>query len=73
MLIGMSTLAGCCVAFGVLPQTVLQRFTAPAASALLHADAYSHAVLTGSGSLPTLSIDFDYTNALELVVVIVQT
>ena len=72
MVTGMSTLAACCVAFGVLPQTVLQRFMAPAASALLHADAYSHAVLTGSGTLPTLSIDFNYADALELVVVIVS-
>jgi len=72
MLTSMSALAGGCLAFGILPQTVLQRFMAPAASALLHADAYSRAVLTGSGVLPSVSVTFDYADVLEVVVVVVS-
>jgi multicomponent Na+:H+ antiporter subunit D len=72
MLTAMSALAACCFAFGILPQTVLQRFMAPAASALLHADAYSHAVLAGSGGLPSVSVTFDYEDPLELIVAVVS-
>jgi multicomponent Na+:H+ antiporter subunit D len=39
---------------------------APAASGLLHATAFSRAVLTGSGPLPAMPIDFHYADLLEL-------
>jgi NADH:ubiquinone oxidoreductase subunit 5 (subunit L)/multisubunit Na+/H+ antiporter MnhA subunit len=68
MLTGLVGLSGCCVAFGVVPGFVLDRIMAPAASGLLHATAYSHAVLAGSGSLPAMPIKFQYSDILELTV-----
>jgi multicomponent Na+:H+ antiporter subunit D len=66
MLTGLVGLSGCCVAFGVVPGFVLDRIMAPAASGLLHAAAYSRAVLAGSGPLPAMPIEFRYADLLEL-------
>jgi len=66
MLAGLVGLSGCCVAFGVVPGFVLDRIMAPAASGLLHATAYSRAVLAGSGPLPDMPIVFHYADLLEL-------
>lgn len=68
MFTGLIGLSVCCFAFGVLPQFVLDHLMAPAASGLLHADAYSSAVLAGSGLLPTTVIAVHYADALELAV-----
>ncbi|MBS2961423.1 Fe-S-binding domain-containing protein [Actinocrinis puniceicyclus] len=72
MLIGLSGLAVCCFAFGVLPGAVIDHVMAPAASGLLHARQYAHAVLAGSGRLPPVSVVFDYTDLTELTIVVVS-
>ncbi len=72
MLTGLFGLSACCVAFGVVPKFVLDRLMAPAASGLLHADAYARAVISGSGTLPNLPIDLHYGDALELTVTLVS-
>ena len=72
MLVALVGLSASCFAFGVVPRFVLDRLMAPAAAALLHADAYSRAVLSGSGQLPGVSIGFVYTDPLELAVAAVS-
>ena len=66
MLTGLFGLSACCLAFGLLPQFVVDHVVGPAASGLLHADAYSRAVLAGAGRLPTLPLGVHYADALEL-------
>ncbi|HEV2633592.1 MAG TPA: proton-conducting transporter membrane subunit [Actinocrinis sp.] len=68
MLTGMIGLGGFCVLFGVLPRYVLDHFMAPAAAGLLDPTGYSHIVMSGTGTLPSLSIPFAYTAIQELVV-----
>ncbi|HEV2633529.1 MAG TPA: proton-conducting transporter membrane subunit [Actinocrinis sp.] len=70
MLVEMVGLGVFCVVFGVLPRYVLDRFMAPAAASLLHAADYTRIIMagTGSGTLPALTIPFDYANLQELVV-----
>ena len=72
MVTGLAGLSACCFACGVVPRFVLDRLMAPAASGLLHADAYSRAVLSGSGRLPDITIAFHYTDMLELVLIVVS-
>ncbi len=72
MLTGMAGLSVCCVAFGIMPGFVLDRFMAPAASSLLSPDAYARAVYAGSGPLPRLPVGFDYADATELIVVVIS-
>jgi multicomponent Na+:H+ antiporter subunit D len=67
MLIGFGTLAGGCVAFGVLPTFVLTHIAAPAAGVLLHPAAYATAALTGHGALTVPALSFDYLSPIEIV------
>ncbi|WP_028921652.1 complex I subunit 5 family protein [Pseudonocardia acaciae] len=69
MMVGFATLAGCCVAFGVLPRLCLDRLMAPAASALIDPRAYLSAALAGPGMLAPLSVPFHYADAGELLLV----
>jgi multicomponent Na+:H+ antiporter subunit D len=57
-----------CVAFGVLPGTVIGLAAAPAASALLHPQLYATGVLGGNASLPPLTVHFDYADPANLLV-----
>jgi multicomponent Na+:H+ antiporter subunit D len=67
MVAGLASLAGCCVAFGVLPQFFLGSVMAPAAASLLYPAQYAHGVLTGLARLPALHLPFDYFSPGELV------
>jgi multicomponent Na+:H+ antiporter subunit D len=70
MVAGLASLAGCCVAFGVLPQFFLRTVMAPAASSLLHPARYAAGVLSGLAQLPTMAVPFDYVSPGELVSVV---
>jgi multicomponent Na+:H+ antiporter subunit D len=67
MLIGFGTLAGGCVAFGVLPTFVLTHIAAPAAAILLHPTTYATAALTGHATLTVAALSFDYLSPTEIV------
>ena len=62
-------LGAAAVALGVFPDWVIDHIAAPAASSLLHAGAYSHAVLTGAARIPQLHLAFNYFDPQELVTV----
>jgi len=66
MVAGLASLAGCCVAFGVLPQFFLDRVMAPAAASLLHPARYAGGVLSGTAHLPVPHLLFDYVSPAEL-------
>ncbi|HEY3868708.1 MAG TPA: proton-conducting transporter membrane subunit [Actinocrinis sp.] len=68
MAAGLIGLGGCCLAFGVLPQFVLDHLVGPAAGGLLEAGRYSSAVLSraGHGTVAALSTGFQYANLAEL-------
>jgi multicomponent Na+:H+ antiporter subunit D len=66
MAAGLASLAGCCVAFGVLPRFFLDTVMAPAAASLLHPARYAAGVLSGTARLPVLPVPFDYASAGEL-------
>jgi len=66
MVAGLSGLAACCVAFGVLPRFFLDSVMAPAASSLLHPARYARGVLTGLARLPVPHLAFDYVSPGEL-------
>lgn len=63
----LGTLAACSVAFGVLAPTLTKRLARPAASTLLHPDAYANAVLSGHGSVSALSVQFSYAKIGDLL------
>jgi multicomponent Na+:H+ antiporter subunit D len=67
MRIALGTLAACSVAFGVLAPTLTKRLARPAASTLLHPDAYANAVLSGHGSVSALSVQFSYAKIGDLL------
>lgn len=69
MLISLVVLSACCVAFGVLPGTVINHAMAPAAAGLLHAGQYAHGVFAGAGPLSHVVVTFDYADVTELLVV----
>jgi len=72
MLISLLALSACCIAFGVVPGTVIDHAMAPAASGLLHPQQYAHDVLAGVGSLSHVVVDFNYTDLMELVLIVVS-
>ncbi|HZP51218.1 complex I subunit 5 family protein [Actinocrinis sp.] len=72
MLISLLVLSGCCIAFGVVPGTVIDHAMAPAASGLLHPQQYAHDVLAGVGSLSHVVVDFHYTDLMELGLIVVS-
>jgi multicomponent Na+:H+ antiporter subunit D len=67
MRIALGTLAACSVAFGVLAPTLTKRLARPAASTLLHPDAYANAVLSGHGSVSAVSVQFSYAKIGDLL------
>ena len=66
MAAGLASLAGCCVAFGVLPRFFLDTVMAPAAASLLHPARYAAGVLSGTARLPVPPVPFGYVSAGEL-------
>jgi multicomponent Na+:H+ antiporter subunit D len=66
MAAGLASLAGCCVAFGVLPRFFLDTVMAPAAASLLHPARYAAGVLSGTARLPVPRVPFGYVSAGEL-------
>jgi multicomponent Na+:H+ antiporter subunit D len=72
MRVSLIVLGLACVGFGVLPGTFVQHVAAPAASILLHPDAYAHAVLAGSGAVPAHTLTFSYAKASELLTTLVE-
>lgn len=68
MVAGFTGLAGCCVAFGVLPRLVLDHAAAPAASGLLHAGRYAAAVLGAPVRFPTVNVTLTYLDPMELAI-----
>jgi multicomponent Na+:H+ antiporter subunit D len=69
MTVALWLLGAAAVAFGVFPNWVILHIAAPAASSLLHAGAYSHAVLTGAAQVPQVRVSFSYFSAEELITV----
>jgi multicomponent Na+:H+ antiporter subunit D len=69
MLTGFACLGLCCVAFGVVPKFFLTHALAPAVSSLLHPARYAHAVLAGAGSVPRLTIAFDYVEPGQFIAI----
>jgi len=72
MLTSLVILSVCCIAFGIVPGKVINHTMAPAASGLLHPQQYAHDVLAGVGSLPHVLVTFDYTDVMELVLLVVS-
>jgi multicomponent Na+:H+ antiporter subunit D len=66
MLAGLGGLAGCCVAFGVVPRFFLDTVMAPAAGSLLDPARYAAGVMSGIARLPVPNVPFDYLSAGEL-------
>jgi multicomponent Na+:H+ antiporter subunit D len=66
MVTAMAGIAAACVAAGVVPQALLERVMAPAASSLLHPAAYARMALGAVTRLPPLHIPFDYADPAEL-------
>lgn len=61
------TLGTACIAIGVMPYVVIRRVIAPAASILLHPQAYAGAVLGGGGAVPDLVLHYSYGKATSLI------
>ena len=61
------------VAFGVFPAWVIDHIASPAAAGLIHAGAYSHAVLAGAGQIAPARVSLDYFSASELITVAFTT
>ncbi len=72
MLTSLVILSVCCIAFGIVPGKVINHTMAPAASGLLHPQQYAYDVLAGVGSLPHVFVTFDYTDVMELVLLVVS-
>jgi multicomponent Na+:H+ antiporter subunit D len=66
--ITLGVLGAGCIAFGILPGTVIRWAVAPAASSLLHPHAYLDGVLGDVVRLPAISVSFDYGDAMELAI-----
>lgn len=67
MVVAFGILAAGCVGFGVLPQQVLRHVAVPAAGVLADPARYATGVLTGSASVPTLRVHFDYFAGSEIL------
>ena len=72
MRIAFGTLMAGCIAFGVLPNPVVDNVADPAASVLLHPGTYAAAVLSGSGTVAKLPVTFDYGKLSDLLVALVE-
>jgi multicomponent Na+:H+ antiporter subunit D len=71
MRVAFGTLAAGCVAFGVLPFSILRHVAGAAAGALLSGGGltYAHDVLHGGGAVPRLAVSFTYLDPVELLTV----
>ncbi|MGH3422400.1 MAG: proton-conducting transporter membrane subunit, partial [Streptosporangiaceae bacterium] len=61
-----------CVAFGALPNLIVEHVAAPAASILLHPATYAGGVLSGTADVPRLDVTFSYGNVGDLVLAAVE-
>jgi multicomponent Na+:H+ antiporter subunit D len=61
-----------CIAFGVLPNPVMNTIADPAASVLLHPNSFATAVLSGSGTVAKLPVTFDYGKLSDLLVALAE-
>lgn len=66
MVTAMAGLAAACLGAGVVPQAMLERVMAPAASSLLHPASYARTALGALTRLPPLHVPFDYTEPAAL-------
>lgn len=71
MATGLIGLAGCCVAFGVVPQQIIRILMEPAAGGLLEAGRYAAAEMHAGGTVTPTRVNFDYANVTELAVTII--
>ena len=69
----LGVLATGCLAFGALPAVIIRRIVAPAASLLLHPDGYAHAVLTGQGVVPSLTVSYVYLDPADLAIALITS
>ncbi|HEY7966612.1 MAG TPA: proton-conducting transporter membrane subunit [Solirubrobacteraceae bacterium] len=69
MTIALWSLGLAAVALGVAPGWVIDHVAAPAASSLLHAGVYAHAVLAGAATVPHLHVTLSYFDPQELITV----
>ena len=69
MVVSFLVLAGGCVAFGALPNLVLDHLARPAASSLTAGGAYARAVLDFGGRLPVPEATFRYLDPARLLVI----
>jgi multicomponent Na+:H+ antiporter subunit D len=72
MRVSMATLAGACLALGVFAAQVVEGLFGPGASAMLHAGAYSAAVLRGGGTVLPSPVTFDYGEVTHLAVTLAE-
>lgn len=72
MRISLITLAVACVALGALPYLITQHVAGPAASILLHPQAYASAVLSGGGAVPAHELQFSYGTPSDLIITAVE-
>jgi multicomponent Na+:H+ antiporter subunit D len=72
MRISLITLAVACVTLGALPYLIVQHVAGPAASILLHPQAYATAVLGGGGAVPAYQLHFSYDNPADLIITAVE-
>ena len=70
MVISLCGLAAACLAFGVLPGTLVPDMATPAAASLLHPRAYAAAVMAAGGPIPGLRVTFDYFDPKEILMVV---
>jgi multicomponent Na+:H+ antiporter subunit D len=61
------TLGAGCIAVGMMPYVLIRRVVAPAASILLHPQAYGDAVLGGGGAVPDLVLHYSYGKPGSLI------
>lgn len=72
MRISLITLAVACVALGALPYVIIQHVAGPAASILLHPQAYATAVLGGGGAVPAHQLLFSYGKPEDLIITAIE-
>lgn len=63
-------LGGACVVFGIVPSAFISHVVAPAAGGLLAGGQYSHNLLSGGGTLPSVHVVFHYFSVTELATVL---
>jgi hypothetical protein len=72
MSVALWLLATAAIALGVFPDWVIDHIASPAASSLLHAGIYSHAVLAGAARIPRFHVALNYFDPQELITVAIS-